>query len=165
MQRMASTCARMLCILLATLLIGGCAHRLKVTAPPAVGAAAKSAGASASAGKEMRDAIKKLRESLRHNKPDTAAHEQVSAPAVHDPEPQSGAQAVGTSGKWVVTTTTERADPQVTSSTTRTVQRSRAQLAVVSRAIRRGWPMLVAGLALVCLVALMRSMRHRAENS
>src|SRR4051812_2660977 len=117
MQRMASPCARMSCILLTTLLIGGCAHRVRLTAPPVLGSETKSAGASDAAGKEMRDAIRKLRESLRHKQSEKPPQEQVAAPAVQDPDPasQSGTQAVGTSGKWVVTTTTERADPQVTS--------------------------------------------------
>jgi hypothetical protein len=68
---------------------------------------------------------------------------------------------MGTSGKWVVTTTTEREKPQVTSSTTQTVQRSRPQ--PVSQAVRRGWPLLLAGLAVIaCVVALRRSLRRSA---
>jgi hypothetical protein len=112
----------------------------------------------------MRDAIGKLGESLRRNKRPAPAQEPASTTAVHPPESPSGTQPVGTSGKWVVTTTTEREKPQVTSSTTQTVQRSRPQL--VSQAVRRGWPMLLAGLAVVaCLVALTRSRRRSAQNS
>ena len=110
----------------------------------------------------MRDAIGKFRESLRRNKRPTA-EEPASSTAVDPPESQSGTQPVGTSGKWVVTTTTEREKPQVTSSTTQTVQRSRPQ--PVSQVVRRGWPMLIAGLAvLACLVALTRSLRRSAQN-
>jgi hypothetical protein len=162
---MAHACARTACIVLAMLLSGGCAHRVRLAAPPLVGpAATKSAGAGQGGAKQMRDAIGKLGESLRRNKRPAPAQEPASTTAVHPPESPSGTQPVGTSGKWVVTTTTEREKPQVTSSTTQTVQRSRPQL--VSQAVRRGWPMLIAGLAVVaCLVALTRSRRRSAQNS
>lgn len=159
---MASTPARMSCILVVTLLIGGCSHRVRV-ATPMVGPETKSSRAADAGGKQVRDAIRKLRESLRHDKPGAPVGDQSSSSSVPEPESASGDQPVGTSGKWVVTTIAERADSRVTSSTTQTIQRSRPQPAVASRAIRRGWPVLAAVLAVVCFVAL-RSLRRRAQN-
>ena len=148
------------------LLSGGCAHRVRLAAPPLVGpTATKSAVAGQGGARQMRDAIGKLRESLRRNKR-SPAEEPASSTAVDPAESLSGTQPVGTSGKWVVTTTTEREKPQVTSSTTQTVQRPRPQLALVGQTIRRGWPLLLAGLAIVaCVVALRRSVRRSSQNS
>jgi hypothetical protein len=159
---MARACARIACIVLAMLLSGGCAHRVRLAAPPLVSpAATKSAGAGQGGARQMRDGIGKLRESLRRNKRPAPSEEPASNTAVHPLESQSGTQPMGTSGKWVVTTTTEREKPQVTSSTTQTVQRSRPQ--PVSQAVRRGWPLLLAGLAVIaCVVALRRSLRRSA---
>jgi hypothetical protein len=163
LRRMAPACARTACVVLVTLLIGSCAHRVRLAAP-AGSSATKSAGAAAGGTKEISDAIGKVRESLRRNKRPAPAEEPASPSAVQSPELQPGIQPVGTTGKWVVTTTTERENPQVTSSTTQTAQRSSPKL--VSQAVRRGWPLLLAGLAvLACLVVLTRSLRRSAENS
>ena len=110
-----------LCVFLTPLLGTGCAGRQRVSSVPLVSPDAKSERADAGSTRDMQTAIRALRESLRNKRP--ARQAQPGHPVVSGvkPDPPGGEHAIGTSGKWVVTTTTQRANEPVASTTTRTV--------------------------------------------
>lgn len=162
-QRMASLRAALLCVVVATLLVAaGCAHRSRLAAAPIV-ARHSSAAPSSDGAADLRDAITKLRQSLRHKQPQEGRELPSTPSSSGRVQPTTNDHAVGTSGKWIVTTTTERETPKVTSSTTRTILRSRPRAAVGH--VLRSWPWLLVGLVfLACLVAVARSTRRISEG-
>jgi hypothetical protein len=150
-----------LCVFLATLPGTGCAGRQRVSSVPSVSSHSKSDRADAGTSTEMRKAIGALRESLREKKPAPAA--QPPQQSVSDSPPQhSDEQGVGTSGKWVVTTATQRPNQAVASMATRTVKPPDARP-------REGMPLrmvgavLIAGLLLI-LAAVVAAGRRVPER-
>lgn len=147
-----------LCVFLATLPGTGCAGRQRVSSVPSVSPSPKSDRADAGATNEMRKAIGALRESLRQKKP--APQAQPPQPSVSDsrPDQRSDEQGVGTSGKWVVTTATQRPNDAVASAP-RTVNPPSAGTPYAVGFRLNGPLLVVAVLLILAAVALVRSGR------
>jgi hypothetical protein len=151
-----------LCVFLATLPGTGCAGRQGVSSVPTVSPNSKSDRADAGATSEMRKAIGALRESLREKKPAPPAQPPQRSVSASPADQRSDEQGVGTSGKWVVTTATQRPNESSASTATRTVKppdarpRDGMTLQVVG-------PLLIAGLLLI-LAAVAAARRRVPER-
>jgi hypothetical protein len=144
-----------LCVFLATLPGTGCAGRQRVSSVPSVSPQSQSdrADAGAGASNEMRKAIGALRESLRQKKPARPAQPPRLSVSDSPPDQHSDEQGVGTSGKWVVTTATQRPNEAVASTATRTVNppdarpRNGTTLRVVGAVLIAGLLLILAAVA------------------
>ena len=139
-----------LCVFLATLLATGCAGRQRVSSVPTPSPNSKSNRADAGPTNDVRTAMEALRESLRKKK--SAPSPQVRAPRPSDSgfasDSRHGEHVIGTSGKWVVTTTTQRPAEPVASPTAQTANAQRAEPQDGVR-FRLVGPVLVAALLLI----------------
>jgi len=145
------TCRRAagLCLIVAALLGSGCAgrHRLSTVRSVAVHSNGLTSGFAEAGTNGKKDSAAASGKNFPDRKSTDAAQPPQLPPNAAQP------QAVGTSGKWVVTAITQRPDGPAAVASTHSVMSE-------ARTSRGPWPMALAGLALViCLVVASRYRR------